>query len=96
MTVKDDLAAAARAVADLRNATAGLEARLGNTVDVRRLKDDVARFTADLQLIAHGTQVDVAGPQETVYIPEGDYDPSLWADAEDEGLGTRGRLPGQA
>ena len=92
MTVTDDLAACSRDVANLRTSVLALQTHLGETVDVLRLKDDVARVASDLALLAH--QVGAAGPEpaaEKVYIPDGDYDPSFWADAEDEGLGAPGR-----
>lgn len=98
MTVNDDLAGAAGALATLRRSAASLQAHLGDTVDVQRLKDDVTRVAADLNLLArgagmsHGATVPAAAqPGEIVYIPDEDYDPSFWADAEDEGLGTHGR-----
>ncbi len=95
MTVTEDLTAAADAIASLRNAAAALQGRLGETVDVRRLADDAARAAADLELLTRATGAAAApAAGETVYIPDGDYDPSLWADVEDEGLGTLGRSPG--
>ncbi len=90
MTGNDELTRAATAVADLRRCVAGLQTRFGDTVDVRRLRDDVARLVADLNLLAG--EVPATGgakPAEIVYIPDEDYDPSFWADAEDEGLGAR-------
>jgi hypothetical protein len=32
-----------------------------------------------------------AQPGEIIYIPDEDYDPSFWSDADDEGLGATGR-----
>ena len=92
MTVTDDLAACSRDLASLRASVLGLQSRLGETLDVQRLKDDVARVAADLGLIAQQCGTSVPTPNaEKVYIPDGDYDPSFWADAEDEGLGAPGR-----
>jgi hypothetical protein len=94
MSVNDELETAAGAVASLRRSVASLQGRLGDTVDVQRLKDDVTRVAADLNLLARGAGPPPAGaaqPGEIVYIPDEDYDPSFWADAEDEGLGTHGR-----
>jgi hypothetical protein len=92
MTVTDDLAACTRALSALRSSVLALQTHLGETVDVLRLKDDVARVASDLSLLARqlGTSEPTATP-EKVYIPDGDYDPSFWADAEDEGLGAPGR-----
>jgi hypothetical protein len=94
MTVQDDLEAAAGAVSALRRSVAALQGRLGDTVDLQRLRDDVARIAGDLNLVARGAGLPQAGsaqPGEIVYIPDEDYDPSLWADADEEGLGTHGR-----
>ncbi|HKG50080.1 MAG TPA: hypothetical protein VKB14_06550 [Actinomycetales bacterium] len=92
MTVTDDLAACSRDLAALRSSVLCLQTHLGETVDVQRLKDDVARVASDLGLLAR--QIGASEPTPTaekVYIPDGDYDPSFWADAEDEGLGAPGR-----
>jgi hypothetical protein len=94
MTVKDDLETAAGAVATLRRSVSALQGRLGDTVDVQRLRDDVTRIAADLNLLSRQAGLPQAGAAqqgEIVYIPDEDYDPSLWADADEEGLGTHGR-----
>jgi hypothetical protein len=92
MTVTDDLAACSRDLAGLRASVLGLQARVGETVDVQRLKDDVARVASDLVLVARQCGASSPSPStEKVYVPDGDYDPSFWADAEDEGLGAPGR-----
>lgn len=92
MTVSDDLAAVAGDVATLRTSVQRLQGRLGDTVDVQRLKDDVARAHADVVLLARAAGEHLpSNSGEKVYIPDGDYDPSFWADAEDEGLGAKGR-----
>jgi hypothetical protein len=93
MTVTDDLATCSRDLTALRSSVLALQTHLGETVDVLRLKDDVARVASDLALLAR--QLGTSGPTPTtpekVYIPDGDYDPSFWTDAEDEGLGAPGR-----
>jgi hypothetical protein len=93
MTASEDLAAAAVHVSALRDDVASLQAHVGETVDVVRLKDDVARLHADLALVTRACGLgDTPGPaQEKVYIPDGDYDPSFWQDADDEGVGAMGR-----
>ncbi|MGF1662030.1 MAG: hypothetical protein ACFCVG_06115 [Kineosporiaceae bacterium] len=92
MTVDDDLGRATAAAAALRRAVATLQDRLGETVDVRRLADDVTRVESDLELLraATGGRGPAAAPADVVYIPEGEYDPSLFAGADDE-LGPHGR-----
>jgi hypothetical protein len=93
MTAHDDLETAAKQLADLRASVASLQAHLGDTVDVQRLRDDVARLAADLNLVARveGMRHGPAQPGEIIYIPDEDYDPSFWSDADDEGLGATGR-----
>lgn len=93
MTANDDLETAARHLAQLRDCVASLQAHTGDTLDVQRLKDDVTRLAADLNLIARaeGLRHAPAQPGEIIYIPDEDYDPSFWSDAEDEGLGATGR-----
>lgn len=92
MTVSDDLAGAARDVTSLRTHVQALQERFGETLDVQRLRDDVARVAADLNLLARAAGVvEPTSSGDKVYIPDGDYDPSFWADADDEGLGATGR-----
>jgi hypothetical protein len=94
MTVEEDLGRAAAAVAAVRRSVGALQSRLGDTLDVRRLTEDVARLEADLDILGAtvGAGRAVRGEKRTdvVYIPEGDYDPSFWAGADDE-LGPHGR-----
>lgn len=94
MTVREHLVAAAEHASALRSAVGRLKDDLGLTVDVQRLRDDVARLVDDLDLLAKATGTagddDRAGARgEIVFIPDDDYDPSLWSDVEDEGLGHR-------
>jgi len=92
MAVKEHLVSAAEHAAALRRSVGGLKDELGFTIDVQRLRDDVARLADDIDLIARSAGVtgdsDRAGkPGEIVFIPDDDYDPALWEDVEDEGLG---------
>ena len=93
MTASEDLATAAGHVSALRDAVASLQAHVGETVDLMRLRDDIARLRADLRLIARACGLDDVPqvPGEKIYIPEGDYDPSFWQGADDEGIGAIGR-----
>jgi hypothetical protein len=36
-----------------------------------------------------GSQDRAGGPGEIVFIPDEDYDPAMWSDVEDEGVGYR-------
>jgi len=88
MSVRDDLTAAAGHVAGLRRAVTGLSKELGNTIDLQRLRDDVVRLADDVDLVARaagvGSQDRAGAPGEIVFIPDEDYDPAMWADADDE------------
>ena len=91
MPVKDDVAAARKAVQALRQAVEGVTRHYGDSVDVRRLQADVGRLDDDLDLLC-GTAL----PRETAprppleIIPDTPYAQDFWMDAEDEGLGRRG------
>lgn len=89
MTAHDDLEEAARHLAGLRNSVASLQSHTGDTLDLQRLREDVARLAADLNIVARaeGMRHSPAQRGEIVYIPDEDYDPALWLDAEDEGIG---------
>lgn len=93
MSTRDTLEAAGRQVGQLRECVESMQANLGETVDVQRLKEDVTRLAADLSLLAraNGLGPATAQPSEIIYICDEDYDPSFWAGADDEGLGANGR-----
>ena len=93
MGVREDLTAAAGHVQGLRTAVQALTRDLGNTIDVQRLRDDVVRLAGDVDLVARAANIGSAdrtgGPGEIVFIPDEDYDASMWSDVEDEGVGPR-------
>lgn len=92
MPGSDELQAARDALADLRRAVLRLQTVYGATVDVHRLRDDVARASADLDLLARTVPSgSSSGEQEVVYISDDDYGTEFWAGADDEGLGAHGR-----
>ncbi len=92
MPVKDDVAAARKAVQVLRQAVEGVTRHYADTVDVRRLKSDVSRLDDDLDLLC-GTALPRETPQSVrqalEVIPDTPYAHDFWMDAEDEGLGRR-------
>jgi len=94
--VVDDVKAARRAVQELSQAVAGLTRHYPDTVDVRRLKADVARLDDDLDLLC-GTALpkEAPPPPRPVrhVIPDDSYAHDFWMDAEDEGLGRADRRP---
>lgn len=92
--VDEDIQAARRAVSGLERATDALLRHYGDTVDVRRLKADVSRIGADLDLLC-GTRApaSAATPAPAPLrekIPDTSYTHDFWMDAEDEGLGHGG------
>lgn len=89
MSVTDDLTGAAGHLAGLRRSVTSLSHELGNTIDIQRLRDDVVRLADDIDLVARaagvgGAQDRAGGPGEVVFISDEDYDPAMWADADDE------------
>jgi len=82
MSVHDDLAAAGHALDALHAAVTALGAHYDDGVDLRRLREDVARVGADLDLLRAGARGAIP---ESVPAGESDYDPAFWADGDDEG-----------
>lgn len=89
MTVEAEVAAARRALRALDEACGPLLARFGDSVDARRLRSDLDRLPADLDLLC-GAEPPAAQPPLEV-IEDRDYASDFWQDAEDEGLGSAGR-----
>ncbi|TDO69012.1 hypothetical protein EV651_10148 [Kribbella sp. VKM Ac-2571] len=86
MTISEDLDRTRAALLALEKALMALRNRVGPHLDVLRLLDDLERCTADLRRLEQQVRpAPLAG--ELVAIPDDDYDPDFWADAEHEGLG---------
>jgi hypothetical protein len=85
VSLQEDVAAARRAVLALEEATAAVSRHYDDTVDVRRLKADVARLSGDLDLLCGAAST--APPAELHVIDDTEYSHDFWMDAEDEGLG---------
>jgi hypothetical protein len=85
MTIPEELERTRQALVALEKSLVALRNRLGPHLDVLRLLDDLERCTADLRRLEQ--QVRAPHRVELVVIPDGDYDPDFWADAEHEGLG---------
>jgi hypothetical protein len=93
MSLHDDLTHAQRTLEDLVRSVNRLSGELGENIDVRRVRMDTEHLRESLALLR-----DSAGQHEghskqplrgaMVTIPDAPYDPGLWADAEDEGLGS--------
>lgn len=92
MSLQDDLTSAQRSVDDLLRSLTRLESRLGDGLDMRRVRTDAAHLRESLALLRERAQrpgpvTQSPGP-EMVPVPDAPYDPALWAGAEDEGLGS--------
>ena len=88
MSLQEDVAAARRLVEALEEATAALSGHYMDTVDVRRLKADVARLSGDLDLLCGAAPADP--PPALEVIPDTEYAHDFWIDAQEEGLGASG------
>jgi hypothetical protein len=85
MTIPEELERTRQALLVLEKSLTALRNRLGPHLDVLRLLDDLERCTADLRRLEE--QVRAPRRTELVAIPDDDYEPDFWADAEHEGLG---------
>ncbi len=95
-----ELADVLRALAQLRTGVGALRARYGDTTQVRRIDNDLERLEIDAADLSTAAPPPVqrgrAGSdrREVVEVPDTPYDPSLWRDVDDEGVGgqhTRGQ-----
>ncbi len=91
-TVDDDLIRARRKLDELDRVLRSVRSRVGNTRDIRRACGDVERLRDSLALLAeHSPRTARNGPPEPrtdlETIPEVPYDPGMFVDADDEGIG---------
>ncbi|KAA5837243.1 hypothetical protein ABT337_15285 [Saccharopolyspora hirsuta] len=91
MATTTELAELQRLLAQLRSSVGTLRARYGDAPAVRRLHNDVERLDIDVADLSSAlpAQRRSAESEEVVVVPDTPYDPSLWRDADDEGLGGR-------
>ncbi|MCX5050799.1 MULTISPECIES: hypothetical protein [unclassified Streptomyces] len=93
MSVQDDLTAVQRCLDDLARSVGRLEKQLGGGgLDMRRVRVDADHLRESVALLRE-TASSPSTPRkpELVTIPDTPYDPSLWIDTDDEGLGARDR-----
>nr|WSX77031.1 hypothetical protein OH826_26250 [Streptomyces sp. NBC_00899] len=89
MSLHDDLTSVQRRLDDLMRCVARLDEHSGDTLDMRRVRSAAAHLRDSLGLLQDSAPA--AADQrkvEMVTIPDAPYDRGLWADAEDEGLGS--------
>ncbi len=83
-----DTAQVRAAVRDLMSAVDRLRRSHPDSIDLRRLAEDVARVGTDVDMLL-GPATHPAPPVAVEIIPDHEYDPQLFADADDEGVGPR-------
>lgn len=81
-----------RALAQLRTGVGGLRARYGDVATVRRIDNDLERLEIDVADLstaapAPAQRRDSPSQREMVEVPDTPYDPSLWRDVDEEGMG---------
>ncbi|MFR9732010.1 hypothetical protein ACL03H_22525 [Saccharopolyspora sp. MS10] len=90
MTSTTELTDVRRVLGQLRSSVGTLRSRYGDAAAVRRLSNDVERLEIDLaELSALPAPRSEPSGRETVLVPDTPYDPALWRDADDEGVGGR-------
>ncbi|MEU0288703.1 hypothetical protein ACIHBQ_13965 [Streptomyces sp. NPDC052492] len=94
MSVHEELTTVQRCLDDLMRSVGRLEKQLGSGgLEMRRVRSDTNHLRESLALLRE-TAVAAAGPAkrpDLVTISDTPYDPSLWVDTDDEGLGARDR-----
>ncbi|MEW2078674.1 hypothetical protein AB0941_34630 [Streptomyces sp. NPDC013433] len=94
MSVHDELASVQRCLDDLIRSVGRLEKQLGSGgLEMRRVRADTNHLRESLALLRETAATTVAPQKRTdlVTISDTPYDPSLWVDTDDEGLGARDR-----
>ncbi|GAA2357433.1 hypothetical protein GCM10009854_39830 [Saccharopolyspora halophila] len=84
-----------RVLAQLRTSANALRSRYGDDAAVRRIQNDLERLdidAAELASVVPSPRREAGvGRGEMVVVPDTPYDPSLWEDVDDEGIGGQGR-----
>lgn len=89
MSLHDDLTSVQRRLDDLMRCVARLDEHVGESLDMRRVRADAGHLRESLALLQDAVPVAARNRKvEMVSIPDAPYDRGLWADAEDEGLGS--------
>jgi hypothetical protein len=88
MPATSELTVLHRALDELRSVVDSVRGRYGDTPAVRRLLGDVERILLDASELDTATPVERPTAQpEVQVIDDRPFDPSMWIDADDEGLG---------
>ncbi|MEV5435547.1 hypothetical protein AB0K80_05865 [Streptomyces sp. NPDC052682] len=94
MSVHDDLTSVQRCLDDLFRSVGRLEKQLGSGgLEMRRVRADADHLRESVALLREAAAAGATAPQrpDLVTISDAPYDPSLWVDTDDEGLGARDR-----
>jgi hypothetical protein len=91
-TANVELTTIRRTISQLRHCLADLREHYGDSVEVRRLANDVERLEIDAaDLLGRPTPPQPRQPEggkpDVVVVPDTPYDPTLWQDCDDEGVG---------
>ena len=81
----NDIAQLRALVHQLRSRVDGLSTRHGTPHGVRRLTNSLDRVTIDLDELDEHTVP--RQREEVILVPDTPYDPALWHEADDEGVG---------
>lgn len=92
MPLQDELTAAQRCLDDLSRTIGRMEQDLGGGLEVRRVRSDLEHLRESLALLRDSApRSQTPSRPEMVTVPDAPYDSTMWSDADDEGLGARGR-----
>jgi hypothetical protein len=88
INARSDMAMAERALHDLARIARILPEVFGATLDVRRVIDDIHRLQNSLGLLNEAVMPRrLTFAHELEAIPDNEYDPTFWLDADHEGIG---------
>ncbi|WP_188985088.1 hypothetical protein [Saccharopolyspora thermophila] len=85
-----ELAELHRVLGQLRSCVSTLRSRYGDPPCVQRISNDVDRLdidVAELSNVLPAPRRSAETRDDVVIVPDTPYDPALWRDADDEGLG---------
>ncbi|MGC0375111.1 MULTISPECIES: hypothetical protein [unclassified Streptomyces] len=94
MSVHDELTSVQRCLDDLIRSVGRLEKEIGSGgLEMRRVRVDTDHLRESVALLRETAPVVAAARKrpDLVTISDTPYDPSLWVDTDDEGLGARDR-----
>ncbi|MDG9711919.1 hypothetical protein [Streptomyces sp. DH10] len=93
MSVHDELTSVQRSLDELFRSLGRLEKQLGTGgLEMRRVRADANHLRESVALLRDAAATPAATKRpDLVTISDAPYDPALWVDSDDEGLGARDR-----